>query len=94
MRSEEPEEIVFTFHSTHDAIMGERELLDSGIDVRVMPNPRQMGPACGIALRVNPEDFERARELLGQRVAGIFHRVLKSANDTGGIEKDFVPWNP
>jgi hypothetical protein len=81
--NEEPEDLLCTFHSVHDAIMGERELLDAGIDVRVMPMPRQLGPACGIVLRICPGDAEKARAL--QNIAGIFRRSGK-----GG----FVPWNP
>jgi hypothetical protein len=82
-RNEEPEELICTFNSVHDAIMGERKLLDAGIDVRVMPMPRQLGPACGIALRICPGDLEKARCL--QNIEGIFRR---------SGEGSFVPWNP
>ena len=81
-----PAELIITFHNTHEAIMAEMVLLDSGIDVRVMPMPAQLGPACGIALRIAPADLERAGGLLGETIGGIYCR----AGETG----DFAPWNP
>jgi hypothetical protein len=89
MNREGAEEFVFIFHSAHDAIMGERALLTSGIAVRVMPVPNCLGPACGIALRVNPEDAENAETLLGQNIKGIYRHFFAGSN-TGR----FVPWSP
>jgi hypothetical protein len=82
-----PEELILSFHNTHGAIMGERKLLDSGVPVMVMPMPKPIGPACGMCLRIPPEDIEKAQNLLGETIAGIYRRV----GETG---KDFVPWNP
>lgn len=67
--------------------MGERSLLDSGLEVRVMPMPAALGPACGIALRIRTADAEQALALLGETVSGVFRR---SDADRGG----FAPWNP
>ncbi|MDR2071801.1 MAG: DUF3343 domain-containing protein [Treponema sp.] len=83
------EEFIFIFHSTHDAIMGERTLLTAGVDVKAMPVPPSLGPACGIALRVNPEDVEKTAALLGQNVKGIYRHPLINGNG-----ETFVPWNP
>ncbi|GHT65060.1 hypothetical protein FACS1894110_06040 [Spirochaetia bacterium] len=80
------EELILAFHNTHEAIMGERKLLDSGIPVMVMPMPKPIGPTCGMCLRVSPGDIEKVQELLGETIAGIFQR----AGETG---KDFVPWD-
>jgi hypothetical protein len=79
-----PPEIIVVLRGTREAIMGERKLLDAGIDVRVMPMPRQLGPGCGMALRISPDDFEKAGALLGETVRGLYCRA-------GG---EFVPWNP
>jgi hypothetical protein len=79
-------EIIITFRNTHDAIMGERKLLDAGIDVRIMSMPSRLGPACGICLRVNPGDIEKARMLLGGSILGMYR-----AEDERG--RTFVPWN-
>jgi hypothetical protein len=87
--SKSTEEFIFIFHGTHDAIMGERTLLVAGIDVRVMPVPPCLGPSCGIALRVNPEEAEKAATLLGQNIKGIYRHPLA----VGNTER-FVPWNP
>ncbi|MDR2483605.1 MAG: DUF3343 domain-containing protein [Treponema sp.] len=80
-------ELIITFGSTRDAIMGERLLLDSGVEVRVMPMPAQLGPVCGIALRLGQQDIERAQALLGGTLRGIYCRAAES-------ERVFAPWNP
>lgn len=89
MNSERAEEFIFLFHNTLGAIMGERTLLVAGLDVRVMPVPPSLGPACGIALRVNPEDAEKAGTLLGQSVKGAYRHHPGMGNG-----EQFVPWNP
>jgi hypothetical protein len=82
-------EFIFIFNSTHDVIMGERELLAAGIGVKVMPVPDYLVPVCGIALRVNPEEFEKAEILLSQNIKGIYFRS-STVKDT----EKFIPWNP
>jgi hypothetical protein len=79
-------EFILAFRSTEDAIMAERKLLDSGVDVRVMPTPKAIGPACGMCLRINREEMQRARMMLGKTVKAIFCR------DDGGA--GFTVWNP
>ncbi|MDR2158465.1 MAG: DUF3343 domain-containing protein [Treponema sp.] len=81
-----PEEFVFSFHGTAQAILGERRLLDAGLPVMVMPSPPQIGPGCGICLRVRGGDLERARMLLGAEYRGLFRRT--------GPGSAFTPWNP
>ena len=80
-------ELVITFRGSHEAIMGERTLLDSGIDVRVMPMPVQLGPACGIALRISPADIVEVISLLGETIDGVYCRNGESSGE-------FVPWKP
>jgi hypothetical protein len=77
-------ELIFTFHDTHEAIMGERKLLDSGLEVRVMPVPRALGKACGIALRAPEAEAEKALRVLGENYLGVFC----PSGETG----EFVPW--
>jgi hypothetical protein len=79
-------ELIFTFHDTHEAIMGERRLLDAGLDARVMPVPSALGKACGIALRVPEAEAERALSVLGENYLGVFCR--------SGEAGEFVPWKP
>jgi len=58
------QEGIIIFQNTRSAIIGERRLLDAGITVKVMPTPREAGPACGIALRVLKTDIEKSLLLL------------------------------
>jgi hypothetical protein len=85
MGEEKRIELIITFHNTHEAIMGERSLLDANIDARVMPSPAALGPACGIALRVSSGDMEKAGALLGETINGIYCRSGEGA---------FSLWNP
>jgi len=65
--------VVLGFASTHDALDAEALLEDLGIDVVPIPAPAAVGALCGIALRVPPEQEERAREYLergGISIAG------------------------
>jgi len=50
----------FGFESTHEALDAEQLLGDLGIDVVPMPAPKTLGSRCGIALRVELADEERA----------------------------------
>jgi len=60
---------LFGFLSTHDALAAEALLKDMGVDVVPVPAPKSLGQLCGIALRVRPEESERASDLL--EAAGI-----------------------
>lgn len=61
---------VLGFSTTHDALTAEQLLADLGIGVTPIPAPRSLdGALCGIALRLEPSDLDRALELLGR--AGI-----------------------
>jgi hypothetical protein len=85
------EELILAFHNTHEAIMGERKLLDSGIAVQVMPMPKPIGPTCGMCLRIQADAIEKSRVLLGETIAGIYRRTGETRTEVRG--KDFVPWN-
>ena len=55
---------MFGFGTTHDALDAEALLLDLGIDVVPVPAPKVIGAKCGIALRLEVTDEERALEYL------------------------------
>jgi len=58
-------EAIFTFHSTHEAMTGERTLIDGGVKVRVMALPSSLGAGCGLCLRVDQSELKTANRLLG-----------------------------
>jgi hypothetical protein len=61
--------VVYGFESTHAALAAEAVLKDLGVAVVPVPAPKSIGRLCGIALRVEPADAERAEALLSN--AGI-----------------------
>jgi hypothetical protein len=66
--------VVFGFDSTHDALAAEALLKDLGVPVLPVPPPRHLG-ACGIGLRVEPSDVDRAAELLERASIHVASRV-------------------
>lgn len=71
--------VVYGFESTHFALDGEALLGDMGVDVVPIPTPASIGGLCGIALRIPPEESERA-ELYLER-AGIRWSAKVSIED-------------
>jgi hypothetical protein len=51
-----------------------------------MPMPPPLGPACGIALRTDETDLEKARSLLGESIGGVYRRA-------GETEEVFISWD-
>lgn len=64
MSREERPFIVLAFDSTHDALAAESLLKDLGVPVTPVPAPAEIGAKCGIALRFEPGDAERAKTFL------------------------------
>lgn len=71
--------LVLGFGSTRDAMSAEALLKDLAVPVVAVPAPREMGPVCGIGLRVEPADADRAKELLER--AGIAPTVEVAVED-------------
>jgi hypothetical protein len=55
---------VLGFNSTHDALDAEALLAQMGVEVVPIPAPKSIGSLCGIALRIPPEQVDRAEEYL------------------------------
>ncbi len=70
---------VIGFGSTHDALDAEALLDDMGIDLVPIPAPAALGTLCGIALRIPPEQAERAVTYLER--AGIAVRARIEIDD-------------
>jgi len=60
---------VILVYSTSHAVRGERLLLREGLEVRLVPVPRQFSSDCGVCLRVRRHDREAAVQIL--RAAGL-----------------------
>lgn len=58
--------LVYGFETTHRALDAEALLRDMGVQVVPVPTPKSMGALCGIALRVERDEAERAETLLGR----------------------------
>ncbi len=63
------------FRSTHDALDAEALLGDLGIDVVPIPAPKTVGTQCGIALRLELADEDRAVTYLGAAGINVAARV-------------------
>jgi hypothetical protein len=67
---------VLGFESTHDALDAETLLGDLGIDVVPIPAPKTIGARCGIALRMEVADEDRAKDYLNAAGIAVVARVL------------------
>lgn len=54
---------VFTFYSTHLALEFENLLRDNGIEVKLIPVPRQISSSCGLAGRISRQDISEIKKL-------------------------------
>ena len=55
---------VILVHSTSHAIRGENLLSRAGIESKLIPVPRTISSDCGVCLRIDPQDEERAQLVL------------------------------
>ena len=60
---------IFTFATTHQAMVAEDVLRDAGIGLEVVPPPRELSPGCGLALRVSLGGVSEAMDVLTSRGA-------------------------
>ena len=71
---------LITFYSTHHVLKGEKVLLENGIDVSVIPMPREFSSNCGIALSLAWEDSKAASDVfsnIGLEPEGIHQMEIK-----------------
>ena len=57
---------VFIFHSIHRVMKAEKVLKAAGLDVRLMPVPRQLSSDCGLSLAFFLRDREAAEQALDE----------------------------
>jgi hypothetical protein len=78
-------EVLFTFNTVRDAIRAEKALIDASVPVRVMPMPEAIGPRCGMCIRVDPPDRERALSAIPVAIKQVY-----TVRDTGN-GKTYTP---
>jgi hypothetical protein len=76
---------VAVFHSVHRVMKAEKCLKKAGLDILLIPAPRQLTADCGLALRYAPELSEKVTELLAlegltptdiyQWAKGVYQRI-------------------
>lgn len=64
MGDSSPREMILIFRGTHQVMSAEKHLKGGGVPMRLIPVPRRLTSDCGLAIRINPEERERAREVL------------------------------
>jgi len=67
--------IVITFPSTHQALKLESGAKSSGLDLKLIPVPREISSSCGIAAKIGqnePENIELFMEEQGIEYDGIY----------------------
>ena len=68
------EYVVILFAGTSHAVRAESLLVRAGVDCRLVPVPRQLSSDCGVCVRLEPADEERALEVLagaGLEIEGV-----------------------
>lgn len=77
---------IIAFDSTHHAIASEKILLENGLQIRIIPVPREVTANCGLSIRFNIEDFDAVRALTSQFQPITFYKVKKT-----GLKKEVAP---
>lgn len=64
---------VVLFHTTTSALRAEKILKRAGLEVKLIPTPRQLSSDCGIALRFELHQCEQVKASLAR--AGVEHEI-------------------
>ena len=62
---------VILFHGTSHAMRGEKVLYMAGIDSKLIPVPRRISSNCGVSVRIERTDQERALKALEEAAVEI-----------------------
>ncbi len=87
-------EILITFDTTSNAIGAEMALQSANIPVKVMNIPSSIRAGCGISLRVEPQDIERAGAALKAKnieTGGYYERVVTDGKSQYAPYKGDIP---
>ncbi len=84
-------EIVFVFPTTHNALAGEKALLMTGIDVRIMTRPSSLGDGCGICIRIDENHRDDAEIALRDNDVSIGGIYVKSTEAGKTVYEEATP---
>lgn len=59
-------DIVAIFHSIHRVMKAEKLLKQQRVEMLLIPVPRQLTSDCGLAIRLHPDNWQRASEVLAE----------------------------
>ncbi len=70
-------ECLATFDTTHMALFFEKSCRASGLNVKIIPVPRQLSASCGLACSYPCADEERIKALVSEREieVGEYHKL-------------------
>ena len=55
-----------TFYASHHAMRAEKVLKKNGLNVTLVPGPREISPNCGVAMQFEYREADRVAALLAQ----------------------------
>jgi len=58
------DKLVITFSSTHYALKAEKVLEEAGLEIELIPVPRELSSSCGLAIPILEEEEDKAVEVL------------------------------
>lgn len=67
---------LISFNSTHHAIRTEKLLIDSGMNIMIIPTPREIAASCGLSIKFEEKDMDKVIEIMEKNSLdrrGIFH---------------------
>lgn len=90
----EVDNFVISFNSTHHAIKSEKRLKEEGIDLRMIPTPREITASCGLSIKFQKDDIDKVKNIMKNLVEGedisikgIF-RVIRNSEERTAIKLD------
>ena len=81
---------IFTFNSTHHALMFEKAANENNSNIIIMPVPRSIASSCGLAVKFSQENYEEIVEMVKNK--GLSYADLYRIEDSGG-EKKYIKQN-
>lgn len=85
---------VISFNSTHHAIKSEKILKEEGIELRMIPTPREITASCGLSIKFEEKDLVAVKDIMsaltekeGISIKGIY-QVIRNKEEHKVIRLD------